>query len=118
MRDVLGGGDASVNDWDGGEIWYCVLGGTLRFLIAEYIVLSITIGLTVDGLNGLGYELFFSLWYAVDSSMESLLGIVGMIGVICGTIYGVHQDLQSHRLATLAGMGICGILIGLGIRFD
>ena len=118
MSAMLGFGDASENDWDRGEILCRVIGSTSGFLIAEYLVLWITIGIASDGLEGLHYEVFFSLWYVVISSLDGIFGIVGAIGVLCGTIFGVHQDLQSRRLATLAGLGIFGSKFGLGLRFD
>jgi len=111
------GKDASVDDWDRVSLLYRVPSHTVGFLVLEYFVLWITIGVSGDGFRALDFESFFGLWLGVIAGLDSIIGILGVIGIVCATVYGVHQELPVLRIKTLAAIGLCGVMIGLGIRF-
>jgi hypothetical protein len=110
--------EACVDDWDQASLLYKVPSSTIGFLAAEYVFLWLTICIAADGFGALSIESFFSLWLGVIAGLYSILGIFGFVGIICATVYGVHQDLPELRIRTLAVCGVFGILVGLGLRFD
>ena len=118
VREAYRPADASDRDWDRAPIVYRVPGSTIAFLCLEYLVLWITIGFAADGISGLGIDEFFSLWYSFVSGLDGFLGIVGVLGTVCATVYGVHQDPPEQRYATLGVLAVFGVLIGLDLRFD
>lgn len=84
----------------------------------EYAVLWITICAAAKGFGGLSLSSFFSLWLLLIAGLDSVLGIVGVVGIVCSTVFGVLQDLPEHRIKALAALGLFGIVLGLGLRFD
>ena len=62
-------------------------------------------------------ENFFGLWLGVIAGLTSMIGTIGVIGIICATVYGVHQELPVLRIKTLAAIGLFGVMIGLGLRY-
>jgi hypothetical protein len=110
--------DATVDAWDQASLLYRVPSNTIGFLLLEYIVLWLTVGTAGKGLGGLSISSFFSLWLGVIAGLDSILGIIGFVGIVCSTVFGVHQDLPEHRIKTLAAVGLFGVILGLGLRFD
>ena len=88
------------------------------FLLIEYILLWIAIGVAAEGLNGLSFSSVFSLWHTFLGGLDSLPGLIGAVGILIGTVYGVFQDLPEHRLRVLGVLSGFGVLVGLGLRFD
>ena len=109
---------ASVDEWDRASLLYRVPSNTIGFLVLEYFVLWVTICTAAKGLRGLSVSNFFSLWLGVITGLYSVLGIIGFVGIVCSTVFGVHQDLPEHRIKTLVVVGLFGVILGLGLRFD
>lgn len=107
--------EASVDDWDRAALIYRIPGNTVGFLALAYLVLWLTIGMA--GREEMSLESIFAVWCFVLGGLDSGLGIVGVVGIVCATVYGVHQDLPNHRMRALGAIGFFGILIGLGDRF-
>lgn len=84
----------------------------------EYVVLWIAICTAAQGFRGISVSSFFSLWLVVIAGLDSVLGIIGGVGIVCSTVFGVLQDLPEHRIKALAALGLFGIIFGLGLRFD
>jgi hypothetical protein len=116
LRELSKGKDATIADWDPASLLYRVPTSTLGFLMLEYIVLWVSIGGTTNSFGGLSVEGFFGLWYTVIFGLNSIMGIIGVAGIVCATVYGVHQDLPVLRMKTLAAIGLFGVMIGLGLR--
>lgn len=109
---------APADEWDHPSIVYRVLSSTIGFLALEHVVLWLTIFPAAHGFRGLNIEGLFCVWLGVIAGFESIPGIIGVVGIVCATVYGVHQDLPEHRFKTLFALGVCGILIGLGLRLN
>ena len=110
--------DATVNEWDQASLLYRVPSNTIGFLVLEYIVLWLTVCTAAEGVGGLSIWSFCSLWLRVIAGLYSILGIIGFVGIVCSTVFGVCQDLPEHRIKALAAVGLFGIVLGLGLRFD
>ena len=110
--------DATDAEWDRASLLYRVPSSIVGFLMLEYIVLWITACTAAEGFRGLSISSFFSLWLVVVAGLDSFLGIIGVVGVVCLTVFGVLQDLPEHRIKTLGALGVFGIIFGLGFRFD
>ena len=110
--------DATGDEWDRASLLYRVPSNVVAFLILEYVVLWVFICTAAEGFRGLSLSSFFSLWLVLIAGLDSVLGIVGVVGVVCSTVFGVLQDLPEHRIKTLAALGVFGIIFGLGLRFD
>ena len=117
LRELFKGKDATIDDWDRASLLYRVPLNTVGFLMLEYLVLWVTIVLAAQGFDGLNVENFFGLWLGVIAGFTSMIGTIGVIGIICATVYGVHQELPVLRIKTLAAIGLFGVMIGLGLRY-
>ena len=117
LRELFKGKDATIDDWDRASLLYRVPLNTVGFLMLEYLVLWVTIVLAAQGFDGLNVENFFGLWLGVIAGLTSMIGTIGVIGIICATVYGVHQELPVLRIKTLAAIGLFGVMIGLGLRY-
>jgi len=117
VGELCKGKDATIEDWDRASLLYRVPSNTVGFLMLEYVVLWVSIGLAAQGFGGLYVDSFFWLWLSVIAGLDSMIGIIGVVGIVCATVYGVHQELPVLRIKTLAAIGLFGVMIGLGLRY-
>jgi hypothetical protein len=111
---VVGGPQPSIKDWDRSTFLYRIPCGIFTFLTIEYVLLWLTIGLVGEGrveIEGLA-----SLLYQIVLGMDKLFGVIGAIGIVITTIFGIYDNFPPFRFKTLGIIVASGILIGLGER--
>lgn len=110
---MIRGNDASIDDWDRASYVYRIPSSTLGFLVAEYLVLWLSIEIPALGGGFFSIEAFASVWAAFIFGLDSALGMIGVVGVVICTVFGFCQDFPPTRLKTLGVIAVFGVLIGI-----
>lgn len=105
-------------NWDTADLIHQVPSSFLGFLITEYIVVWLGVGLIGGGHHVFSMRAFFGTWLYVLSGFESAMGCIGVLGIFICTILGLYKDFPPTRLKILASIFLFSVLTGYGIRFS